>query len=403
MKIKKFLTIKTFFILFLLGALGFSIWYYQLSNRHQAIVKTEVLHFFHWMDADWEIENSENLLSLRSPDLLVDDIYESMDGPQSILNVNMNPDHEPLRWITGFRTEVMREGETKHNNDYLCHTNVDFFDAIHFRNLNIPERMALQYPRLTTLSNGINDIRFPEGFGFPVPDNEKFIVASRTLNHNIEDPFFKVKHNIDFFMESGETKLRALNPKAVVLLRDYDHDDPDNPDFSKNPALCLPLDLKNHKVVNKEGKWLSSHWVLPKGKDKYEFDITYQLYIFEDTTVHAMAAHLHPFATAFSLVDATTNETLFTFNCDNYDEKRGLKHVPVYSSAEGILLKGDHDYKLVLETDNPTDAFSDMMAVLFLYLADTQMDEHLSKTYYSIPNQVRNDNSIKTDSKLSSD
>lgn len=383
MKLKKFLTIKTFFILLLLGGVSISVWYYQLSNRHKAIVKTEVLHFVHWMDADWEIENTDHLLSLESPDLLVDDIYESMDGPQSIINVNMNPDHEPLRWITGFRTEVMREGETKHNNDFLCHTNVDFFDAIHFRNLDIPERMAMRYPRLTTLSNGINEIKFPEGFGFPVPDNEKFIVASRTLNHNIKDPFFKVKHTIDFFMESGDKQLKALKPKAVVLLRDYDHDNPTNPDLSKNPALCLPLDLKNNKVVNKEGKWLSAHWVLPKGKERYEFDITYQLYIFEDTTIHAMAAHLHPFATAFSLVDATTNEIIFTFDCDNYDEKRGLKHVPVYSSSEGIQLKGDHNYKLVLETNNPTDGFSDMMAVLFLYLADTQMDQHLAKTYFS--------------------
>lgn len=123
--------------------------------------------------------------------------------------------------------------------------------------------------------------------------------------------------------------------------------------------------------------------MLPKGKDRFEFDVTYQLYLLEDTTIHVMAAHLHPFAIALSFVDATTKETLFTFNCDNYDEKRVLKHVPVYSSAEGIPVKADHDYKLVLETDNPSDGFSDMMALLFLYLADTKMDEHLLKTYYS--------------------
>jgi len=78
------------------------------------------------MDSDWEIEHSEKLLSLTWLDVLVYDIYESMDGSQSMLNVNMNSDDEPMRWITGFRTEVTREGERTHNNDFLCHTNVDF-------------------------------------------------------------------------------------------------------------------------------------------------------------------------------------------------------------------------------------------------------------------------------------
>lgn len=380
--LRKLLQPKMLLLLFALGVGGFAIWYNELSKRHQAIVKTEVLHFVHWMDPDWEIVDNPNKFSLTTPDLLVDDIYESMDGPQSLINVNMNPDSEQLRWITGFRTEVIREGEQQHNNDFLCHTNVDYYDAIHFRNLNIPRRMKKRYPRLTTLSNGINEIKFPEGFGFPIPHDEQFIVASRTLNHNIEDPFFKVKHTIDFYMEDGAKPLKALSPKAVVLLREYDYKSPNNPNHDENPSLCLPLDLKNHSFNSKDGKPLSSHWILPKGEEHYEFDITYQLYLLEDTRVHAMAAHLHPFATQFTLFDETANEIVYTFDCDNYDEKRGLKNVPVYSSAEGIQLYAEHRYKLILETNNPSDGFSDMMAVLFLYVADAEMDAHLAETVY---------------------
>jgi len=137
------------------------------------------------------------------------------------------------------------------------------------------------------------------------------------------------------------------------------------------------LDLKNHSGPGEDGVSLAAHWQLPEGKTHYEFDVTYQLYLQEDTTIHAMAAHLHPGAETFILFDATTNEAVYTFNCENYNEKIGLKYVPTYSSQEGILLKADHQYKLILETNNPSPDFRDMMAVLFLYLYDKEMEENL--------------------------
>ena len=377
MKLKRFFRLKNILLLLLVAAVVGTVWYYNLSNRHKAIVKTELLHAFKIIDSDWEISRSEDILKLESPDLLVDNIYQSMDGPQAILNLNVNPDAPNIKWITGFKAEVFKEGTTTHNNDFLCHTNIDFFDPIHYKNLNMPRRINRQYPRLGTLSNGINELKFPEGFGFPAAQDEKFIVASRTLNHNIEDAFFKVKHHIEFSMEEGTKPLKPLVPKALVLLQDYDRDDPYDPDRSKDPNLCTPIDLKNHSFTSKEGVKLAAHWVLPEGQHQYEFEVTYQLNLKEDTRIHAMAAHLHPHAQSFSIFDMTTNELVFTFNCENYDKKIGLKHVPSYSSTEGLPLMADHRYKLILVTNNPSDGFRDMMAVLFVYVYDREMDEHL--------------------------
>ncbi|WP_233273939.1 hypothetical protein [Altibacter lentus] len=370
-------SVKGMLILLMTGLVVVAIGYHSLSNRHQAIVKTKLLHAFRIIDPDWEIRRNDAGVVLESPDLLVDNIYQSMDGPQAMLNLDLNPDAAAVKWITGFKAEVYREGTNVHNNDFLCHTNIDFFDPIHYKNLNFPQRINAQYPRLGTLSNGINDLQFPQGYGFPVAANDKFIVASRTLNHNIEDAFFKVKHRISFEFAPPQSHLKPLVPRALVLLQDYDRENPYNPNKKKDPSLCTPIDLKNHSFLNKEGEKLSAHWILPEGNHRYEFDVTYQLELKEDTTIHAMAAHLHPHAQSFTLYDITEETAVYTFECENYNNKIGLKKVPVYASEEGLTLYADNSYKLILETKNPSEGFSDMMAVLFVYLYDREMDDHL--------------------------
>jgi len=376
-RLRRFFKLKYLGLAFLLGLITAGIWYSQLSNRHKAIVKTRLLHGLRIIDHDWEIMENDSSVQLESPELLVDNIYQSMDGPQAILNLELNSGDSGIKWITGFKAEVFREGTQEHNNDFLCHTNIDFFNGVHYKNLKLPKRINSQYPRLGTLSNGINQLNFPEGFGFPVADKDAFIIASRTLNHNIEDAFFKVKHKIEFSTKPAEANLKPLVPKALVLLQDYNRENPDNPEQSDDPNLCLPLDLKNHSFPNEDGVRYAAHWVLPKGEHLYKFNVTYQLRLTENTTIHAMAAHLHPDAQKFTLYDLTANRAVYTINCENYDEKIGLKDVSTYSSEEGLPLYADHEYELQLHTYNPSDGFRDMMAVLFIYVYDREMDEHL--------------------------
>ncbi|MGK0174347.1 MAG: hypothetical protein ACI9AT_000727, partial [Ulvibacter sp.] len=73
---------------------------------------------------------------------------------------------------------------------------------------------------------------------------------------------------------------------------------------------------------------------------------------------------------------------VYTFECENYVDKIGLKNVPTYSSSEGIVLYADHKYKLILITNNTSIDQRDMMAVLYVYVYDREMDEHLRSSDY---------------------
>ena len=96
--------------------------------------------------------------------------------------------------------------------------------------------------------------------------------------------------------------------------------------------------------------------------------------------MHHIATHLHPFAETLALRDKTIDSTLFTSNAENYTNKIGLKKVTSFSSAEGVMLYPDHQYELVLTTNNTTNTNQDMMASMFVFLYDKEMAEKL-KTY----------------------
>ena len=50
-----------------------------------------------------------------------------------------------------------------------------------------------------------------------------------------------------------------------------------------------------------------------------------------------------------------------------------------FSSAEGILLYPDHQYELILKTNNTTNVNQDMMASMFVFLYDKEMAEKLKE------------------------
>ena len=60
-----------------------AVWYWQLPNRHKAIIKTTAFHKLHIIDADWNIDNAPNSYKMISPSFLIDGIYKSMEGPKA--------------------------------------------------------------------------------------------------------------------------------------------------------------------------------------------------------------------------------------------------------------------------------------------------------------------------------
>src|SRR5690606_20150210 len=137
-----------------------------------------------------------------TPTLVIDNIYRSMEGPKAMTSFQIDPSRSDLVWLTSFETKAVNTNEIDPmSNDYVCHTNVDFYDGEHYAHWNLNHRIGEQYPRLTSMSNGIESYRFPSGFGFPVFTDENLFVATQTLNHNIQGDAFSVKHQVTLGFE----------------------------------------------------------------------------------------------------------------------------------------------------------------------------------------------------------
>ncbi|MFC0605568.1 hypothetical protein [Winogradskyella pulchriflava] len=365
-------------LLFLAAISVAGIYYLNLSSRHKAIVKTRINHTLGLVDNTWNIINKDNSIILYTPTLVVDQIYKSMEGPKVMRAFQIESQNDDLLWLTSFETKAISTNEVDVlSNDYVCHTNIDFYDGEHYSRWDLQERIGSDYPRLTSMSNGIEKYKFPEGYGFPVFGNENLFLSTQTLNHNIKSESFSVKHQVSLGYQPHHKNMKPLQSKTVFIMLPYDTKNPFQGPTENNPNMCLPVETGNHSYQNSEGESLSGHWVIFKGKETYRYDITQQLQLKDSTTMHHIATHLHPFAERLSFKDKTLDSIIFTAEAKNYTDKIGLKSVSSFSSQKGVMLYPNHSYELILETNNTSDDNQDMMASMFVFLYDKEMHEKL--------------------------
>jgi len=366
-------------VLLLLVAISVGgIYYLNLPSRHKAIIKTRINHTFGLVDNTWNITNKDQTLSLITPTLVVDQIYKSMEGPKVMRSFQIDSKTDDLVWITSFETKAISTNEVDAlSNDYICHTNIDFYDGEHYSRWNLNERIGQHYPRLTSMSNGIEKYNFPDGYGFPVFGNENLFLSTQTLNHNIKSDPFSVKHQINLGYKPHSKTMKPLQSKTVFIMLPYNTDNPFQGPTEANPNMCLPVETGNHSYSNDEGESLSGHWVVFPGRKRYSYDITHQLQLKDSTTLHHIATHLHPYAETLTLKNKTKDTVIFTSIAENYTDKTGLKRMSSFSSAEGVMLYPDHAYELILEVNNTSGSDQDMMASMFLFLYDKEMHEQL--------------------------
>jgi len=373
--------IKYLVFLALIGFVIAGIYYLNLPNRHKAIIKTHVNHTFGLVDNTWNITTHNSALSLITPTLVIDEVYKSMEGPKVMRSFQINSKIDDLVWITSFETKAISTNEIDQlSNDFICHTNIDFNEGEHYSRWQLNDRIGKHYPRLTSMSNGIEAYKFPNGFGFPVFGNENLFLSTQTLNHNIKTQPFSVKHQVTIGYEPHNHKMKPLLSKTVFVMLPYDTEHPFQGPTDTNPNMCLPVETGNHSYQNDKGETLSGHWVIFPGKKTYSYDITHQLQLKDSTTMHQIATHLHPFAETLAFRDKTLDSTLFTSVAKNYSDKIGLKNVSYFSSENGIMLYSDHRYELVLETNNNSTVNQDMMGSMFVFLYDKELDEKI-KTF----------------------
>ena len=370
-KIYKFLG-----VLLLLFILGCGIWYKLLPNRHKAIIKTTFLQKLGLVDNEWMIKQKSKTYRMISPTFYIDGIYKSMEGPKSSNFVQLSQD-STLLWLTSFHVKAVdSKTYTDISNDYICHTNVDFNDVKYYSNFHLENRIGKQYPRLTSLSHGLENFSFPEGYGVPMRGNDLLYVTTQSLNHNFPDENRFVKHEVAITY-SKEKNLKPLLSKTVFIQLSYDKYDPYKSPIDPGKDFCIPVETKNHSYDDGKGNKLSGHWVIPTGKNMYRSGINQQLQIKDSLRMHAAAIHVHPFATSLTLYDKTTKSIVFRSDIVNHKNSIGLTKIGYFSSSEGVWLYKTHDYELILEVDNTTSISQDMMGSMFLFFYDEELDRIL--------------------------
>jgi len=363
----------------LLGIIGGGIWYSQLTNRHKAIVKTFILHKTGLVDNDWLVNNDQKEYKMLSPTFIIDGIYKSMEGPKASRYIQLDQS-DKLLWITGFKVKAV-DAKTNEplSNDYICHMNVDINDAQYYKQWHLEDRIGKQYPRMTSLSHGLEHFDFPKGYGVPIIGKDFLFVTTQTLNHNQPDIFKKVKHEVSVNYEAYNKTQKPLMSKTVYIQLPFDKNDPFKGPLDPASNQCIPVETKNHTYCDKAGNMLSGHWVIPSGTKTYRSSISEQLQIKDSARLHFSAPHVHPFATAISVYDKTENKTLFTCKVSNYENRIGLQNIQTFSSEQGIWFYENHEYELVMTCNNTSKVNQDMMGSMFLFFYDSELDQKISK------------------------
>jgi hypothetical protein len=326
-------------------------------------------------------ESKEREVIYLSDVYQIKDIYRSMMGPYTTTELKLLDSDEPeLIWITGFSAEMVEpDGETRMSQEFMCHSNLNFDSKTHqflFQSKKNPMN-----DRLFTLSQGQQEVQFPEGFGMPILSPEALSLTTQVLNLNYEEADIKTRHKIkikyirDSDLESPMIPLTTISTNSLKRL-----DESENGYFNletaneeRHGAGCLLGEKAGGKVIRDDlERRYTAHWIVKPGREVNSTLVTDMLKVPYDTKIHYIAIHLHPFAESLELRDLTTGKTVFKSDAKNSEGRIGLDKVDYYSSSEGLPIYKGHQYQLISSYNNTTDEDHDSMAVIYMYAQDRE-------------------------------
>jgi hypothetical protein len=307
----------------------------------------------------------------------IDKMYPSMRGPYGFDDVVLLETEQPeLLWIVGYKTTVVDAGtEGELSQEFMCHANLDFETKDYY------DRFPSAPPisgRVFTLSQGQQDIQFPDGFGIPVTSDLPISLATQVLNLNIERPKgLKVRHKVDVRFVRDREVTGEMVPlfqgaaegfKALGEALHYGFDE-DEEAMGSGCSVGAPA-VSGDSDDDVHGQKFTAHWVVPPGTEVNTTNVTKFLNLPYDTTAHYIAVHLHPFAERLVLRDLTADKVLFDADVTPSPNRVGIDSIEHYASVEGMPLFKDHQYELTSYYNNTSDRDVDSMAVMYLYMRD---------------------------------
>jgi hypothetical protein len=309
----------------------------------------------------------------------IDTFYASMQGPYRVMKVQLadSTSHE-LLWVVGYEAAIV-DADTREpkSSEFMCHSNVDLDMARHrqiFGWRKYPSR------RLFTLSEGQTEVRLPEGFGIPLRSDEPLSVTAQVLNHNHKGDPVRVRQRVTVHYVRDRALTKPLVPlyqRGVNTLVRLDGpaggygEDPDEHAVHDHAgAEGMAADTLPYR--DKKGRSFAGHWVVKPGREVRRTPLNGWLSLREDMKIHFASVHLHPFAESVMLRDVTTGDTVLASKAENHGARIGLAHVDQVASKDGITMRKDHQYELVSAYNNTSGADRTAMAVMYLYVEDTE-------------------------------
>ena len=316
-------------------------------------------------------------LTLVSNAYRLDRIYRSMEGPMSIASgIYVGPsDQSRVEWITGVEAKVVDATEQKPiSQEFFCHSNLTFAEhAITPSAVNQRFGGKTHFDwRLFTLVPGRESIQLPPGFGVPVPADAPLDYLTMSLNLNPHTDAVNVRmrtkvHTIAAGEPGAPTK--ALFRRALYVLA------ADDASAQMGPK-CMATGMQHVGAGCAEFQppaGLTNHWSVAPGHHVYETEITQQLNLPFDTTIHYATIHVHPFAREMELRDLTTGQIILQLHSHDWGDRIGVARVDEIKSTAGIPIFRNHRYELSAEYDNTSGANTDAMAILYLYLLEKNL------------------------------
>jgi hypothetical protein len=329
----------------------------------------------------------KTMLSLVSDPYRLDKIYRSMEGPMSVQSgIRLTTDGKTgVQWVTGMETQVVDATEQKPiSQEFFCHSNLTFAE-----HGGTPSQYSQRFGgkthldwRLFTLVPGRLSIELPKGFGIPIPSEAPLDYVTMSLNLNARNQVVNVRmrtrvHTVAADQPGAPTK--ALFRRALYVLQPNAGSDDMGPACMANVATphagagCAEFSKVNLTGAGNPNEGLMNHWIVPPGRHTYSTEITPQLNLPFDTTIHYATIHVHPFARGMELRDLTTGAMIFRLNSQDWPDRVGVAHVDEFKSVEGIPILRNHRYELTADYDNTSGVKTDAMAILYLYLLEKDL------------------------------
>lgn len=302
-------------------------------------------------DDDAPARPAPRTLVVETPPLHLDRIYHSMQGPYERVPIAASD----VDWVTAIRSEVIDAGSGARTGDeFFCHSQMQVGSEA----------------QLLVMATGAEEIRFPEGFGLRLTDHQRdgLNFLGMALNNHVPeiDRHVRIRATIEYRRDddgSDAPPLRALTmtPIAMTVGPALQRSEPRADDSDDRD----PSDVTTHCV------WVDDspvHWMVPPGPQitRNRVDVS-RWFDAERATVHYIATHMHNYGVSMRLEDVTDGVVLWQADVENEPDRVQIARIPAFSSAEGFVLRRDHEYAIEACYDNTSDHPIDAMAMMGVY------------------------------------